>query len=195
MAYNYDIETIYKELFLVKTWIIAILFTFLFTPIVQAHPHVFITPKATVVMNNHSVSQINVEWDFDAMSSALFLESCGSNPDEIWNTVFPQTQVLTDGSQSARSGYYTNVEIDGVPIDNLTPANFNVSYVDGSLHCQFTLNINQNINNTLKIWFNDPSMNDAFDVQQGNFQVSDQSETSHVIQRQTENDIDKIIIS
>jgi len=178
-----------------KTWIMAILFVMFVTLQVQAHPHVFITPKAVVMMNNHFVSSINVEWDFDAMSSTLFLESCGSNTDEIWDLVFPQTQILADGSQSARSGYYTNVEIDGTSVGNITPTDFRADFVDGSLRCRFTVNINQNVDYSLKIWFDDSTIYNAFDVQRGHFHASDQCGTSHILQKQAENDIDKILLS
>jgi len=178
-----------------KAWIMAILFIIFFAPQAQAHPHVFITPKAVVTMNNHVVSQINVEWDFDDMSSAMFSESVGSNTDEIWNLVFPPSQVLADGSQAVRSGYYTNIEIDGTPIANLTPVDFKATFVNGGLHCNFTIIINQNVDHTVKIWFDDSTIYNAFDVQRGNFQVSDQSGTSHVLQKQTEKDIDKILLS
>lgn len=178
-----------------RTWILTILLTFFVTPLAQAHPHVFITPKATIIMSNHFVSQINVEWDFDAMSSTLFLESSGSDPEEIWKMVFPDTQVLENGRQVARTTYYTNVELDGNPAGNLTPSGFNADFVDGILRCQFTLLINQNVDSTIKIWFDDPTIYNAFDVQRGNFQVSDQSGTSHVLQKQNENDIDKICLT
>lgn len=55
-----------------KVWIIALFITIILTPMVQAHPHVFITPQAVIIINDHAVSQINVEWDFDEMSSSLF---------------------------------------------------------------------------------------------------------------------------
>jgi ABC-type uncharacterized transport system substrate-binding protein len=167
----------------------------LFIPTVEAHPHVFITPIVTVTTNNHAVSKINVEWDFDAMSSSLYLESCGSDANQIWNILFPPTQLLADGTYASRSGYYTNVEIDGTPLTNLTPAYFSASYVGGCLHTQFTLYINQNVNNKLRIWFDDSTIYNAFDTEQGNFQVADQSGTAHPLQKQTENDIDKICIS
>lgn len=179
-----------------KVWIIAILFTIWGIPSVQAHPHVFITPKALVVANQHFVSQINVEWDFDDMSSSLFLESCGFNVGEIWKLVFPDTQVLQNGSQVARSGYYTSVEIDGTPIYNLAPTDFTADFVNGKLRCKFTLNINQSVDNTLQIWFDDPTIYNAFDVEQVNFQVVDQqSATNCVLQKQTENNMDKICLT
>lgn len=178
-----------------KTWIMAILLTFFVTPLVQAHPHVFITPKAVIMINNHFVSQVNVEWAFDDMSSTLFLESCGSDTNEVWNLIFPTTQLLVDGRQGERSGYYVNVEIDGMLINNLTPEDFKADFIDGSLHCHFTLNINQNVDKSLKIWFDDPTIFNAFDILQSNFQVSDQSGLSYVLQKQTENDIDKICLA
>jgi ABC-type uncharacterized transport system substrate-binding protein len=161
----------------------------------QAHPHVFITPKAVVTINNHVVSQVNVEWDFDELASSLFLECAGTDNGEIWKLVFPELQLLADGSKAPRSGYYTNVEIDGVPIPNLVPGNFQANYVDGSLHCQFTLDINQNVDHTFKIWFNDPTIYNDFDTQQGNFQFQGQNDTEFVVQKQTQDDIDKIYMS
>jgi ABC-type uncharacterized transport system substrate-binding protein len=179
----------------VKTWIFVLLCIVFISPPAQAHPHVFITPRATVIMNDHLVSQINVEWDFDDMSSALFLESSGSNPAEIWYLVFPENQLLANGAQAPRTSYYTTVEIDGIPVANLTPAYFTTNFVNGSLRCQFTLYINQNVGNTIKIWFEDPTTYNAFDIQIGNFQLVDQSGASHVLQKQTQNDIDKIFLS
>lgn len=178
-----------------KTWICTLLFMVFISLPAQAHPHVFITPKATVIMNDHFVSQINVEWDFDDMSSALFLESCGSNTAKIWSLVFPENQLLANGGQAPRTSYYTSVEIDGVPVANLTPADFTADFVNGSLRCQFTLYINQNVNHIMKIWFDDPTIYNAFDLQSGNFQFIDQSGASHGLQMQTENDIDKIFLS
>ena len=177
-----------------KTWIIAILLFGCVTAQAQAHPHVFITPKAVIMMNNHFLSQVNVEWDFDEMSSALYLESCGSDNNGIWNLIFPQTQLLADGRQAARSGYYTYVEIDGTLISNLILADFTSDFIDGNLRCRFTLNINQNVDKTFKIWFDDPTIYNAFDVQRGNFQVVDQSGTHPRLQKQTESDIDKICL-
>jgi ABC-type uncharacterized transport system substrate-binding protein len=178
-----------------RIWILALLFTIFFIPSIQAHPHVFITPKAVVVANNHFVSQINVEWDFDDMSSSLFLESCGSNLDEIWNLVFPETQLLQDGSQAARSNYYISVDIDGMSIDNLTPADFKADFVNGKLRCQFTLYINQNVNNILKIRFNDPTIYNDFNIEQGNFHVLDkQNGIDRILQIQTQNYIDEVYL-
>lgn len=178
-----------------KTWIWTLLFMVFISLPAQAHPHVFITPKATVVMNDHFVSQINVEWDFDDMSSALFLESCGSNTAEIWQLVFPENQLLANGGQAPRTSYYTTVEIDGVPAANLTPADFTAHFVNGSLRCQFILYINQNVDHIMKIWFDDPTIYNAFDLQSENFQFIDQSGAPHGLQMQTENDIDKISLS
>ncbi len=174
---------------------IAILFMISFTSLAQAHPHVFITPKAVITINNHAVSQIDLEWDLDAMSSSLYLESCGSDSSEIWKILFPETQLLADGSYAARSGYYTTVEIDGSPIANVIPANFQTSYVDGSLHCQFTLYINQYVNNSLKIWFDDSTIYNAFDVQEENFQINDQNGAGYTIQEQNEINIDKVSVA
>lgn len=179
-----------------RIWIIALLLTMLGIPSVEAHPHVFITPKAVVLMNNHFVSQINVEWDFDDMSSSLFLESCGSNSVEIRKLIFPETQVLQNGSQVPRSGYYTNIKIDGTPIYNLTPTDFTADFVNGMLRCKFTLNINQNVNHTLQLWFDDPTIYNDFDIEQVNFQVIDQqSSTNCVLQEQTEANTDQICLT
>lgn len=178
-----------------KIWTIAILFMIFFTPLAKAHPHVFITPKAVITINNHAVSQIDVEWDLDAMSSSLYLESCGSDSSEIWKILFPETQLLVNGSYTPRAGYYTTVEIDGTPIANVIPSNFQTSYVDGSLHCQFTLYVNQHVNNSLRIWFDDSTIYNAFDVQGENFQINDQNGVSYTIQKQNENDIDKISVA
>lgn len=178
-----------------KTWLFVFLCIAFISSPAQAHPHVFIAPKATLIMNDHLVSQINVEWDFDDMSSALFFEIYGSNPAEIWNLVFPENQLLPNGGQVPRTSYYTTVEIDGIPIANLIPAYFTANFVNGSLHCQFTLYINQNVGNTIKIWFEDPTTYNAFDIQIGNFQLVDQSGASHVLHKQTQNNIDKIFLS
>lgn len=178
-----------------KPWIFAIFFAIFITAPVQAHPHIFVTPKATFILNDHFVSQIDVEWDFDDMSSALFLESCGSNTTEIRNLVFPETQLLANGSQVVRTSYYTTVEIDGTPVNNLIPSNFKAEFVNGNLHCHFTLNINQPIGSTMKIGFNDPTIYNDFDVQKGNFQIYNHSGSVPVLTKQTENDIDKIFLS
>lgn len=181
---------------MLKAWIIAVFFTILFsTPHAQAHPHVFITPKATLITNDHFVSQINVDWEFDAMSSSLFLESAGSNTAEIWNLVFPETQLLANGEQTTRTGYYTYVEIDGRVMNDLIPTDFTADFVDGSLHCRFTLNINQTVGNTLKIGFSDPTAYNDFDIQRGNFHILAQSGATPVLEKQTENYIDKISLS
>lgn len=178
-----------------KAWIIALLFTIFIAPPAQAHPHVFITPKATFIMNAHFVSQIDVEWDFDDMSSALFSESCGSNTAQIWNLVFPETQILANGSEVSRTSYYTNVEIDGTPLGNLTPANFTADFVNGSLRCRFTISVNQSVGSTIRLWFDDPTNYNAFDIQRGNFQVLDQSGAPPLLRKSTENDIDKISLA
>ena len=178
-----------------KAWIIAFLFTLFISSPSQAHPHIFITPKATFIMNDHFISQINVEWDFDDMSSALFAESCGSNTAGIWSLVFPATQILANGSQVSRTSYYTYVEIDGIPVGNLTPENFSADFVNGSLRCKFTVSIRQNAGNTIRLWFDDPTIYNAFDIQRGNFQVLDQSGALPVLRQVTENDIDKISLA
>jgi hypothetical protein len=69
-----------------------------------------------------------------------------------------------------------------------------LTFVNGSLHCNFTININQKVDNTVKIRFDDSTIYNAFDVQRGNFQVSDQGGTSHVLHKQTDKDIDKIVL-
>ena len=177
-----EVET-YKENFSMKIWILAILFVIVGIPAVQAHPHVFITPKAEIIMNNHSLSQINVEWDFDEMSTSLYVETCGSNEGEIHDILFPKNQ----------KSYFTNVEIDGNLIDNLIPSDFKAESVNGSLHCKFTLYINQNVDNTLKIWFDDPTIFNNFTTSLENFLASDQQTgINYVLQKQTQNDIDKI---
>jgi ABC-type uncharacterized transport system substrate-binding protein len=179
-----------------RIWILAMLSVFFLIPSVQAHPHVFITPKAVVVANNHLVSQINVEWDFDDMSSSLFLESCGSNMEEIWNLVFPETQLLQNGSYAARTNYYTSIDIDGMPIDNLTPADFKADFVNGKLRCQFVLYINQNVNSTMRIRFNDPTIYNDFNIEQENFHLLDQGNgIDRVLELQTQNYIDEIYVS
>lgn len=179
----------------VKVWIIAMGLITLFVPLTEAHPHIFITPKAVVALNNHFVSQVDVEWDFDDMSSSLFLESCGSNTDQIWDLVFADTQVLSGRHQTKRSAYYLNVEIDGMPISNLRPNDFKANFVNGNLQCRFTLYINQIVDHSFKIWFDDPTIYNSFDTQQGNFQIADQSGAGHVFYKQTENDIDKMCVS
>ena len=179
-----------------KAWIIAVFFTILFiTPHAQAHPHVFITPKATLITNDHFVSQINVEWEFDAMSSSLFLESVSSNTAEIWNLVFPETQLLANGGQTARTGYYAYIEIDGRVINDLIPTDFTADFADGILRCRFTLNINQTVGNAMKLGFSDPTTYNDFDIQRGNFQILAQSGATPVLEKKTENYVDKILLS
>lgn len=178
-----------------KTWLMAVLCSFIFTLPVSAHPHVFITPKATIVISNHAVSQINVEWDFDDMSSALFKESGGSDSAAIWNLVFPQMQLLVNGSQAPRSGYYTYLEIDGKPYPNLTPAYFQTTFVDGILQCRFTLFINQPINHSVTLWFDDPTIYNQFDMDPGNFQIDNQSAQPVSLEQRSESGVDKIYVS
>lgn len=179
-----------------KIWFLTLLFAVILAPAaVYAHPHVFITPKATAVMGHHAVSQIIVEWDFDEMSSSLYKESCGNDSSQIWATLFPDTQLLADGSRGARSGYYTNISIDGTRLAAIAPAYFQTSYVDGSLHCRFILYVNQVVNHSLKIWFDDATIYNAFDTSQQNFGLNDQSGDGYTLQQQTENGIDKICIS
>lgn len=178
-----------------KAWIIAVFFiVLLIIPQAQAHPHVFITPKATIITKDHFVSRVNVEWEFDAMSSSLLLECGGSNTAEIWNLLFPKTLLLANGGQTARTGYYTFVEIDGRVIDDLIPADFKADFVDGILRCRFTLNINQNANNSFRIWFNDSTIYNDFDVQIENFQVINQSGIRPSLRQQIENYIFKICL-
>ncbi|EGO62892.1 hypothetical protein ALO_15817 [Acetonema longum DSM 6540] len=126
------------------------------------------------------------------MSSSLFLECGGSNTAEIWNLLFPKTQLLANGGQADRTGYYTFVEIDGRVIDDLIPADFRADFVDGILRCRFTLNINQNVNNSFRIWFNDPTTYNDFDVQLENFQVIDPNGIPLSLRQQIENYIFKI---
>ena len=161
----------------------------------QAHPHVFITPKATLITNDHLVSQINVEWEFDAMSSSLFLESAGSNTAEIWNLVFPKIQLLENGSQTTRTGYYAYVEIEGRMINDLMPTDFTADFVDGILHRRFNLLINQTVGNTMKFGFNDPTAYNDFDIQKENFQILAQSGATPLLGKKIENYVDRISLS
>jgi ABC-type uncharacterized transport system substrate-binding protein len=157
---------------------------------VLAHPHVFITPKAVIEVNNHAVSQINMEWNFDALSSALFLEACNSNTDQIWDLIFPDTQFRADGRTVTRTNYYIYLEIDGTPVANVTPSYFKSEFVDGRLHCQFTIYVNQYVNHNMRMWFWDRSGYDAFDVKQENFSASDQQLNCTVEESQNEHGIE-----
>lgn len=175
-----------------KIWLRGILFIIFFIamPSAEAHPHIFITPQATIIMSDHFVSQINVEWDFDDMSSALFSESYGTNRDDIWNSIFPVTQLTQDGRQVPRAGYYTNIEIDGTSLPDITPANFKVDYNNGNLQCKFTLYLNQTVDNSLKISFTDPTIYNDFDVQEENFEVWQQQNGVHyTLRKETATDL------
>ena len=94
------------------------------------------------------------------------------------------------------SDYYTHLEIDGVRIANITPTAFRADFVDGKLHCQFTLNVQQNVNQSLRLWFLDSSAYDYFTINQANFSVSDPQFTCQVQEAQPVNglEIDQVFL-
>jgi ABC-type uncharacterized transport system substrate-binding protein len=158
---------------LLKTAIAALMLT---SGALFSHPHVFISPKIRVNLKGNSLNKIQVEWVFDAMTTAQVLEVFDRNKNGILdvsevNTIRKKVFVNLSNYQ-----YYTALYINGKRIPTLSPTEFQARInANKKLIYSFNLVFRRKKINSLKMSFQDSSFYVTFDVQKDNISFDKKS--------------------
>lgn len=96
-----------------------------------AHPHVFIDTAIALIADGDTVTGIRIVWQFDELYSSFVLEEFG---------VAPETGLTEEAEAAMRTaifdelgeyGYFTEVRLDGAPLEPL-PAHGFTARLDGA---------------------------------------------------------------
>ena len=135
-----------------------------------AHPHVWVSVKATVLYENGSISGLQEAWTFDEFYTAQAIEGLDKNGDGKYDRkeLTELTQVNIDGLKEF--DYFTYAKLGDGDRKFRPPENYWLEHTDkGILTLHFTLPLEQPIGaNTGEFSFSvfDPSYFIAFDLAQ-----------------------------
>ncbi|MGY2052327.1 DUF1007 family protein [Methylobacterium sp. JK268] len=131
----------------------------------QAHPHVWITTRATIVYGpDGRVSAIRHAWTFDPSYSAFTVQGLGDkapSPEALAALARDNAENLAD------SAYFTSLRIDGRKQDFGPPREEAMSYADGALTLHFTLPLKAPGKGSLTLEVYDPTYFVAFSLADG----------------------------
>ena len=139
---------------------------------VLGHPHVFISPKVTLRMEGYNIKKAGIRWVFDRMTSNSMMEYLDRDSDgklseketrHIKKEVFPSL---------SKYDYYTFIRIDGEPIKNPEPVNFEIFLSEkNKLEYRFDFTINKNVKERVSMVFEDSTIYTAFDFSAGSVKL------------------------
>ncbi len=125
-----------------------IILTFLFSSfnlipfIADAHPHVFIDYKITVVFAKDTFKSIKMHWDMDDMTSTNFIEEFDVNKNGVLDKTELSKMKTTTFINLKKSDYFTNISINDKKISIPQIKVFNVIYQDNLIKYSFDINFN-----------------------------------------------------
>jgi ABC-type uncharacterized transport system substrate-binding protein len=114
------------------------LFAMLLVPATaHAHPHVFVTHKATVVFDKGAIAGIEHVWFFDEFYTAMAVEGLDTNKDGAFSRNELHELAKTNIEGLKEFGYFTSATLKGQDIKVGDPPDFWLEHKDGVLSLHF----------------------------------------------------------
>lgn len=137
-----------------------------------AHPHVWVTVKATVLYENGAITGLQQEWTFDEMYTAMAIEGLDTNHDGVYDRkeLAELAKVNIDGL--TEFGYFTFAKLGGADLKFNAPVDYWLEHsASGILTLHLTLPLEKPVPaETAELDFSiyDPSYFIAFDFAKDN---------------------------
>ena len=121
-----------------------------------AHPHVFIKTELNFIVKKEKVSKFNVSWNFDDMSSEMFMMDYDKNRNKKLDKKEIQKFKKTWFDKLSKKEYFTHLKVDGKKIDIFKHMeNFTLDYKKNFFIVKFTIDfkkIKQKKSLSLTFW-------------------------------------------
>ncbi len=105
----------------------------------EAHPHVWVTVKTTVLFKGGNIVGLRHKWTFDQYYTATALEGLDANKDGIYSKreLAPLAQTNMDGMKGFK--YFTFAKLGGSDLEFSRPVDYWLDYTNDILTLHFTL--------------------------------------------------------
>jgi ABC-type uncharacterized transport system substrate-binding protein len=104
-----------------------------------SHPHVFIDYSATILCDADNVAAVRISWTFDEMYSASLYQDYTSRPHGPLSAADIQQLQVGAFQDTAELHYFTDVRLNGKPLDVKTVTDFDASYDQRKMTYRFTV--------------------------------------------------------
>ena len=177
----------------------VILYCQLFATFSSAHPHLFIDVTGKFLLTDSTVSGFNVFWDIDEMTSAGLIEEFDLNHNRRFEKNEVETIEKVAFSYAASSNYFT-VCTWGSKNLPVTPRNFFAEIrsdvrVRYNFFIPFNFRLEEASRQKTTVFFDDPSMFVAFDLQKKLIQASTNQNWQGSVSFEKKNYSESIILS
>jgi ABC-type uncharacterized transport system substrate-binding protein len=133
-----------------------------------AHPHVFVEPKAKLICAGRQLLRVEVEFQFDLMTSRGIIEAFDQNKNgrlDAHEIAVIRTKAIPG---LAEYGFFTYLRLDGVAIQvRGTGADVRV-HPNGKVSYLFVIPVGRTVAREVRFWFSDPTIFTAFDTKRAN---------------------------
>jgi ABC-type uncharacterized transport system substrate-binding protein len=142
-----------------------------FSGFALAHPHVWITSRATILFKGGAMTGLQHEWTFDEMYATMAIEGLDTNKDGKYdrNELQPLAQTNIDGLKDF--GYFTAANAGKDALKFAAPVDYWIEYTNNVLTLHFTLPLAEPLamkGQSIAIQIADPSYFIAFDAAKDN---------------------------
>lgn len=108
------------------------------TPVL-AHPHVFVTTNATVVIENGAITALDHVWTFDEFYTAMAIEGLDTNKDGKYSREELAELAKTNMEGLKEFQYFTYPKLEKSDLKVSDPASYHLEHKDGVLSLHFRL--------------------------------------------------------
>lgn len=110
---------------------------------VQAHPHVFIDNRVTLLFQSGAVTGFRTDWRFDEIFAEDMLMQFDGDGDGMFSVAESDELGKQTLPNLAGFRYFTHASVDGVDFPDLAPSGFKASIDGGMLHFVLTFSLPQ----------------------------------------------------
>lgn len=104
-----------------------------------AHPHVFVTTKATVIIENGAITAIDHVWSFDEFYTAMAIEGLDTNKDGKYSREELAELAKTNMEGLKEFQYFTFPKLADAELKVADPKDYYLDHVSGVLALHFRL--------------------------------------------------------
>ncbi|MFN8672615.1 MAG: DUF1007 family protein [Candidatus Sericytochromatia bacterium] len=145
--------------------LIILLFLIIINTKVEAHPHIFIDYKATVIFDNNGLKKIKMNWNMDDITSSNFFDEFDLNKDKILDSKELNNIKNTTLNNLKKDNYFINIKVNDKENLPIRINDFKVFYESNLIKYSFLLDCNikgTKKENKIEIKINDKSNYVAF---------------------------------
>lgn len=105
----------------------------------RAHPHVFVTTSATVVIENGAITALDHVWTFDEFYTAMAIEGLDTNKDGKYSREELAELAKTNMEGLKEFQYFTYPKLEKSDLKVADPPTYHLEHKDGILSLHFRL--------------------------------------------------------